>query len=266
MWTRGRASENINDLQRREVMKARFTKLAVPAALLAALILATTAAVATDFPEGGPSWWKNQFSPPNDGATRTQFHSFLDDPNDADAPDYHYDGFTPTGPDVWLWDGGMLGDFGEAIPEELPGHPWHDQGDNAGVHIDAPGTMSKEMANLSRPNQFKEFFISVLWLDTTTNHDADLTLSIYAPGNPQIDIIEDYQINIPDSHWRYTVLSGKITPQVDSEMFSLTFDKASPYIDSLWVGTHCVPEPGTIAMLASGALGILGLAWRRLRR
>ena len=61
-------------------------------------------------------------------------------------------------------------------------------------------------------------------------------------------------------------LSGVIVPNPDAENIIFDFfvqPGGVAYIDSFEVATLCIPEPGTIVLLAIGLLGLLGYAWRR---
>ena len=45
-------------------------------------------------------------------------------------------------------------------------------------------------------------------------------------------------------------------PQPDEETFTFSFVEPA-YVDSVWVGTRCIPEPATMSVLALGGLALI---------
>ncbi len=121
------------------------------------------------------------------------------------------------------------------------------------------------MGNLRQDDWTKEFFGVVIWegpagasLSIDVNSEADTTISL-----TQYDIVEPTMLN-----WRATVFEGLIEPQPDWEQFDFTFTglgSAIAVVDSIYVGTQCVPEPSTLVLLL-GFGGLCALRYRRRRK
>ena len=230
-----------------------------------AFAFATTAAWAViDYPvpPNHPSWWKIP-SDPADGVTRTQFHSFITDPNPADTPpDYTYNGFSVAGvADSWTFS------FTPPFNTPIPGGVGPNYGDDGfGIYFPLNQSMEKWMWNLPNPKAVKQFFVCVSWWDWLPN--ASIAINCYSEDTQVSQTLTKVDGPIANGgQWHTTYLEGIIIPQPGHEYFQFTCDIGElPYIDSIWVGTHCVPEPSTIAMMAFGALGVAGGVIRKIRR
>ncbi len=203
----------------------------------------------------GPDWWKIP-GDPNDGRTRTQFHSFLQNPNQLASPDYTYDGYPPSVADQWTTPAIDPNAYNQPIPNSSP-YPFIDPdgapyGDGFGAYIGQAGTLSKLMGNRFVPTWTKEIFLAIIWKGAGT-----LTLGV-TPSSGTASVSQTNQDEAND--WHVSWLEGTIYPQPNSETFALTFSQAGAWVDSVWVGTHCIPEPSAVLLVAVGAL--LGLRRR----
>jgi len=221
-------------------------------------------------PPSAPPWWKTP--DPGvlpDGASRTQFHSFITDPNPPDTePDCTYNGFIFAGQDAWAFTFQTL--FGAPIP----GGTGPNIGDDGlGLQVPIDLQFDKLMRNLEILTRYKEYFVAVSWWDALPGTTLNVTC-IPEPqaGEPQepIHVIQNNQLLTVggENGWRTTFLTGQIVPQPDFEEFIFNFEGTDgrPYIDSIWVGTTCVPEPSTIAMMLFGGLGVASGAIRKIHR
>ncbi|MBN1908651.1 MAG: PEP-CTERM sorting domain-containing protein [Pirellulales bacterium] len=206
-----------------------------------------------------PEWWA---WPPNnpDGLTRLQYHSFQTDPNLNLPPDWTLSGFDPAVSDQWTIPSAALYNVPTGYMAGLfKGDMGRDLADGFGLYLADPGILTKLMGNQAHPDRVKDLFAVVIWEGPA---NASLNICVTSEDGTQI---QTNQVEITEptmQNWRATVLTGTIDPQPDWEMFDFGFcgfdGSLEPmvggvYIDSIYVGTHCVPEPGTLALL----LGLL---------
>lgn len=216
-----------------------------------------------------PDWWEWNPNAPADGVTREQYHSFQNDPNLNQPPDWTYNGFTPSQADAWLVGGvaqyGVLAaGTGWGYYTDPPGPlgpPYLN--DNSGASVNPDAVIEKAMGNLERGDYYKEFYVVAMG-----EHPGGLVPSVSVSSDPGTQIVQTGGV-IRDGGaptWYAVVLEGTIYPQPDKETFTFTFPGQGHWIDDIYVGTHCVyiPEPGTMLLLGGGLLGLL--ARRRKRK
>ncbi len=229
---------------------------AVGAALLC---LGTPAALATTTVPDFPNWWKVS-GDPLDGVTRTQYHAFHSDPNTAPSPDWEYNGFQPVVLDNWTTT--IVTQFdvdtpGGASPFFDSGGTRHgDQFGKSALISTEGGQMSKLMGNLDQPDWIKLFHVEIIWFGGDTS--ADVSIDVQAAG--VVDITQTTIDDDDDPNWHWTSIDGTIIPQPDRETFLFNFAAVTNpiYVDSVYVGTHCViPEPATLSLLVLGGLAVM---------
>ena len=239
--------------------------------VLVALIVGANSAWANNYPVPLhlPDWWKTP-ADLADGWTRTEYDSFRNDPSEPGDGDYTYNGFESDVPDEWNADQEEPPLFDQLIPSDDVPSP---DGDGFGAHIADITGIHKIFGNAYSEDKIKKFFAEVVWFDASEIKDGTLILDCVLPSGASHEggytiTTTSYQdpIGSPDTGWRVTYIDGTISPQPPYETFTLSFKYGDPWVDSAWVGTTCVPEPGTIGMIAAGALGVLGAAWRRFKR
>lgn len=203
----------------------------------------------------GPDWWRGPGAA-RDGVTRTQMHSFHQNPNDPGGGDYTYDGYPPTVTDEWGGLGG-ISQYNRPIPNSTP-YPFVDRdgrpfGDGIGAFLPESATLTKRMGNRHvNDEDVKVIFLAIIWKGA-----GSLSLDVTAPGSR----VSVSQTNLNEGNgWHVSWLRGTISPQPNQEMFSFSFG-GEAWIDSVWAGTHCIPEPSALALLAAGVL----VAHRRRR-
>lgn len=205
-------------------------------------------------PPLAPPWWTH---PPGE-TTRLQYHSFITPPAENAAPDYSESGYGP-GPDTgqypfgyppvdqWQHPGAIFGqDFGE--PE--PG-----LGDGKGASVAAGQTLRKWMWNVRVEDLVKEYFVKIVWkpADGDTNEWVDLLVETEAGSAVDPGWHSFVRPTAPVQGWSTQTWHGVIRPQPNWEWFKFTFPEDAQ-VDSLWVGTYCVPEPTGLSLLALGML------------
>jgi len=211
------------------------------------VLLAVTSAANAAFPvPDPPDWWGSP-----DEFTRLQHHSFHADPNLNQPPDSTYDGFVPSIQDVWTLPGGIT--YNQDNPSSWgaywTGNPGGNLNDNIGANLPDGGTLTKAMGNMANEEMIKEFYALVIW----SGSEASVDISV---SSPETVVEETFEWEGGEAGLFATVLEGTITPQPDKEDFSFAFT-GTAFVDEIYVGTHCVPEPSTIAMLCLGAFGLL---------
>jgi hypothetical protein len=190
-----------------------------------------------------PSWW----------GTRDGFTSFFcwqfNDPSFPPRPDLAWD---PFGPPVWDLSGAT-----DWFPQVT---------DHLGVWGVPPGTTGDLFVTLR--NRRREDFIKHVWLQVDFFEDAsagsDVTLLVNTEQGSTIGNIAE-KVDPLGSGWYRSTVTFDIRPQPNWESFNFKFigGQSGAFIDNLYIGTHCVPEPASL--LAVG-VGLAALAARRRRR
>ncbi len=227
------------------------------AAITVSLLLLFTAGTAfgtTTVPDF-PDWWKTSDDDP-DGVTRIQAHFFHSDPNIMPSPDWVYDGFQPAVQDSW-----NVSVIQQFDADHSATSPFYDSdsvhhGDEwakVGIVAEGGGTMSKLMGNLADPSMIKEFHAEIIWYGTT--NCGDVSIDVQADGMVQSSCGAITDSN--DNLWHLTYIDGTISPQPDSETFNFNFATGGILVDSVYIGTHCVPEPAALSLLSLGGLVLL---------
>ncbi len=247
----------INPAKEMEIMSKR-TIFAVIAAI-ALCALTSSMAFATTTIDDLPDWWKVPGDPP-DGVTRTQFHGFHSDPATLPSPDYQYDGFIPCQQDVWNTSAIGMYDV-DIAPNPFVANDGHTDDDpwQKGAWIPEAGVVTKEMGNLDNPLMIKEFWVELHWWGADCN---DIQLAVICDG---YDVVQNcYTItDAMDPNWHVSYMYGTIWPQPCFETFVIQSMNGSIYLDDLWIGTHCVPEPASAAGMIAGCAGLVGLVIRK---
>lgn len=227
-----------------------------------ALVAAAPSALAFMLPPiARPDWWRTP-NDPAEGLVRTQYRSFITDPMLRIFPDYNYDTYaTPL--DSYTWPCGL------SRLNHWIGRHHIEWGDGYALYLEADGVLSKWMWNARVDHNVKRFYAVYVW--TTRAWIEQGILPLRAPeitidtetGSTITDLQQDYgRIMNPTGmpgDWWYSIVTGWIRPQPCFERFHFRAIEDA-YIDSMWAGTRCVPEPlGWFAL----ALGATFLASRR---
>jgi hypothetical protein len=230
--------------------------IVVVSACLWCIAATVSADTVLDPPVDKPSWWTH----PPDGLTRLQYHSFKTDPDLTTTPDYVQNGYPPSVPDDWTITGV---DLNQTVAK--PQDPLY--GDGVAALVEPTDTFKKLMGNQAAPLT-KLWFVEIVW---TTKSYVDL--GILPLNFPYLDVAATGSSVQGDGggilnttrhgDWWVTTWSGTIIPQPNQETFTFSFVEAT-YVDSAWIGTHCVPTPAA----GIGALGLMTayVAVRSLRR
>jgi len=203
-----------------------------------------------------PSWWKLPGEAPDD-LTRTQFHSFRTDPDSNTDPDYVYNGYVPSQPDDWSLPADSI--VNQVLPENSR-HGDPKAGDDRSLLVLEGGQISKFMGNVYRPTFTKEIFVQIVVRTSsglTPRQPPDeqfVTLSVETRGG--LASMDQQPNTYIGNDWWVQTWTGTYYPQPDWERFRFLF-KHKSYVDSVWIGTHCVPEPATLSLLGLGALVLM---------
>ena len=141
----------------------------------------------------------------------------------------------------WIWSGGSWTQRANLINADAP--EWLDP-------------QSLLLHNVAQPDLVKYVYVEIKW--TYAEPEELGPLSLMAGGL----VSGTYHQTTPNK--RFSTWIWTITPQPEREV--VFFPDARFHdmyqIDEFEVGTVCVPEPGTVALLTSG-LCVLGMVYRR---
>ena len=112
--------------------------------------------------------------------------------------------------------------------------------------------------NHTEPNEYKEIWLQVTYHVTDLQPPAYIAPTVEVPGatylGGQIRILEE---NLGLWHWELSLSKWRIEPNPTEEWIHLTWPEPGEYprgaVDQIVVDTICIPEPGTMALLALGA-------------
>ena len=221
-------------------MSTRFSKATV--VLMGVCLLSHVAMGDYMIPPMGPTWW----TVPPENNVRLQYHSFITDPDLNLEPDYTLDGYTPSVSDDW--------NCPDSYNNVLTPPQLSDWGDGKAIRVEADEDFSKLMGNRSNVNVDKEYFVEMVFRAVDGQYGTfpeSPELDITAPGS--IYEHEGFSGGDGKNGWWRVSWSGTIMPQPAQETFTFYFSEAV-YVDSVWIGTYCVPEPGTLSLLLLGGL------------
>lgn len=224
-----------------------------------ALIVLSLGCVACADPLYAPSWWGL-----DDDWTRSSCQDFEDDA--LPRPYSYHVGIGGETYDNW-W---IEGDLQWFDTMSAGGTDW--QGfwgiDNTQGTSAITAQMHIVPFNIEDSSRYKEVFFEFEWY--AQGPGFSLNVSLEAPDGYDVYIVGSGGEMLSD-YERLTYGYREIWPQPASEEFIITFTAqpgAVVALNTFCFGTHCevIPEPSTIAMIITGAGGLMLTGLRRLRK
>ncbi len=195
---------------------------------LALVTLMVTAAVADDY---NPPPWRGE-----PGTTYARWEFF--EPFNPTPPPDEFE--NPFGPPALL-----VNPFGDGWLPDYQGRP--------GVWT-LSGEIWVDIYNYPEPNPDKFIWIQLTWAPMWNEPNPFPRVEeTFTPGGPYPGEEIDRQFAGPED-WQYSTFLIELHPNPDFETVHIWGDI---YVDELVIDTICVPEPGSLWLLASGVLGFV---------
>jgi hypothetical protein len=219
-----------------------------PIVRVLAVLAAASQVVPSTAQVNPPSWWGQQ-----DGFT-SFFGWRFDQPDFPPVPDLAWQ---PFGAPSW----------------NVSGHVgWKNQvTDHQGVWgidlgIGTTGEITVLLPNARLSEYFKHVWLQVDFFESAPV-GSDVSLVVQTEQSSTIGNITESVVAL-GAGWHRSTVEFTITPQPNWESFTFQFiagPESAPFIDNLYIGTHCepVPEPATLTALG---IGLAALTARRRAR
>jgi len=113
-------------------------------------------------------------------------------------------------------------------------------------------TIAVALANVYRPDYYKEIYIYITGTTVSTDKPVNTVLNT---DDGVFSGSQTWNIDESSGIWSY-VVSGEIHPQPD--FVNLMFQvPGMTSVTNIWAGENCIPEPATIGLLGLGALSLI---------
>jgi hypothetical protein len=245
--------------------KQKITRILVVFIALVAIFIFTEVANATVFPPGSyqdPEWAPNWFKNCKEYKSWADWSfDYNDPPEEVDDPDnegwnWNFDSQHPRDTSSIL----LLGSTWSNAPENTHGR-------SGGVLTGDNGSGFKvNMDNEKSDKRIKQvLFIFDLWTQSGEWPNIPNDIDLAYPTHYNISPLT-FNSRILEGGWREVTVYWEI-PQVDWEAvtFRLYGDEGNSFsVDNLRMLTQCIPEPGTLILLAMA--GLMGLVYAYRRR
>jgi hypothetical protein len=209
--------------------------------VLAGFGLALVLPVAVHGQYNPPPWWNH-----DDGRTTSYCWQFSD-PSNPLKPDLEMNPFG-------TWQGSVGG--ATSWHNSIAGHDGV-----VGVGPQETGDLGFWIPNRRIPKNIKHCWLQVDFYET---NGSDVSLLLDSEAGSNIMGYNEVDEALGNGWYRATV-TWQIKPQPNWESFTFTFAGSNAngaYIDNLYFGTQCVPEPASILV---ASLGLAAMALRRRR-
>jgi hypothetical protein len=192
--------------------------------VLAAWVLTLSLPSASFADDLNPPVWRGQ-----PGTTFAQWEfSVLDDTPPADA---------------------FYNPYGTPMMQIIPVTAWENYLDGRQGVWPLSGTILATIPNNPDANPYKDIWIQITWEDKTLG-DGDRPIVVEANTQPGASLVSETALN---GNWLLSTYAIHLMPNPPSEVIQIT---GLIMVDELVIDTICVPEPGTLALLALGGAAL----------
>ncbi len=217
-----------------------------------AVVFSAMAEVAVAQPQDPfPPWWHGQWS------QTFQWWLFDTDETGQGLPE----GLLPDGPGPLEegppYEPGYLPSTNVVVwpdPGWFPTDPLHGS-DRTGI-FSLSGSIDVTVDNHNPPNDFKWMWVQLTWAQEFENGIDEPT---FYDLNPAADlawpVTKTNEMDWGDG-WKTSVYEWRIYPNPVDEFFTIGVSDLGILVDELVIDTWCIPEPGTLSLLAFGGLFI----------
>lgn len=157
--------------------------------------------------------------------------------------------------------------YGQPVAQAFPGtnQSWVDEWGGRQGLWPLSGTIEATIPNNPEPQPYKEIWVQLTWakqVDSSTPVVWEKDSGVYGTLVEQ-DVLGSTGLPSPNDLWYHSTYEILLQPNPPSEVVKID---GTLVVDELVVDTICAPEPSTLALLVTGAMGFLAYAWRRRAR